>query len=91
MMKLEDYAKKKRQIKSLQEEIKAFEEHEKKEMISQGMATMVTKFGTFTVKKAYERHGLDTKRFKEDHEDLFNEYQKTTKVAESISFKLKEN
>lgn len=89
-MTLQEYVTKKKAIKQLQEEIKEFEDHEKFEMIKQGMSTMVTKFGTFTVKKAYDRVGFDSKKFKEDHPGLFDEYQKSTRVSESISFKIKE-
>lgn len=89
-MTLEEYVTKKKAIKKLQDEIKEFEEHEKSEMLKQGMATMITKYGTFTVKKAYTREGFDTKKFKEEHLDMFDQYKKVTKVAESISFKIKE-
>lgn len=89
-MQIEEYVTKKKMIKKLQDEVKEFEDHEKSEMIKQGMATMVTKYGTFTVKKAYERKSFDTKRFKEEHAELYPEYEKVSKVAESISFKIKE-
>lgn len=90
-MLLEEYVTKKKMIKKLQDEIKEFEDHEKQEMLTQGMSTMVTKYGTFTVKKAYERKSFDSKTFAVDHPEMYPTYEKVTKVAESISFKIKEN
>lgn len=89
-MKLEEYVSKKKMIQKLQEEIKEFEDHEKQEMIKQGMSTMNTKYGTFTVKKAYDRRSFDSKTFAIDHPEMYPTYEKVTKVAESISFKIKE-
>lgn len=44
---------------------------------------------TISVKDGYVRTGLDSKRFKEEQPELFEQYKKETQVAESITIKLK--
>lgn len=39
-------------------------------------------------KAAYERESVDTKTLKADHPDLYEQYKKITKVAESLTYKL---
>lgn len=42
----------------------------------------------FSRKAAYERESIDTKALKEKMPDVYDSFKKTTKVAESISYKL---
>ena len=42
----------------------------------------------FTRKAAYERESIDTKALKANEPSIYESYKKTTKVAESISYKL---
>ena len=39
-------------------------------------------------KAAYERESVDTKTLKADHPDIYEQYKKTTEVAESLTYKL---
>ena len=89
-MNLDEYVNNKKQIAILTKECKGFEARQKEFMTREGMKTMTTKFGTFTVKVAYERHSFDSKKLILEHPELSKWYEKITKVAESITFKAKE-
>ena len=60
-----------------------------KEMIGKGLKRIETDGLILTVKEAYERETLDSKKVKELAPDVYNECKKITKIEPSLLIKIK--
>lgn len=58
-------------------------------MVEKGEYTWKGKYGTFIRKKDSVRIDMDKKRFKEEHEELYNQYLKETTICGSVTYKIK--
>lgn len=85
--KIAEFERKSKEIedakKSLREQILA-------EMESKNIKSVETKSLLITYKASYDRESFDSKGFKKDHPDLYDEYISMTSVKPSVSIKLKE-
>ena len=85
------------QIAEFERQIKLLEEQEKKlkqaildEMEAKGFIKVETDAIAITYVAATDREKFDSKRFREEHADLYDEYVSMTQVKPSIRIKLKE-
>lgn len=83
-------------IINLKEKIKELEATQKEakvfmlaEMKKRGVKTLETDNLRITVKDAYERKSVDTDRLKKTRPEIYKEYEKTSKVSESLIITLK--
>lgn len=83
-------------IINLKEKIKELEATQKNakafmlaEMRRRGVKTLETDNLRITVKDAYERKSVDTDRLKKTRPEIYKEYEKTSRVAESLVITLK--
>ena len=61
----------------------------KEAMITTGFKKLETDFATITYKEPTERETFDSKAFRADHPDEYDEYVKLSPVSDSIVIKLK--
>lgn len=77
------------QIKELEATQKEAKDFMLQEMKKRGVKTLETDNLRITVKEAYERKSVDTDRLKKTRPEIYKEYEKTSKVAESLVITLK--
>ena len=77
------------QIKELEATQKEAKDFMLQEMKKRGVKTLETDNLRITVKDAYERKSVDTERLKKTRPEIYKEYEKTSKVAESLVITLK--
>lgn len=73
--------------KELEEKMKEIKDNLLQELINNDIKSIKTDNLTITVKEGYDRETFDTKRLKQEDENLYNKYVKFTKVKESIVIK----
>lgn len=73
--------------KELEEKMKEIKDNLLQELISNDIKSIKTDNLTITVKESYDRETFDTKRLKQEDENLYNKYVKFSKVKESIVIK----
>ena len=78
----------KQQLDELAEREKELKKQVLTAMQSVGEDTWSNDLIQFSRKAAYERESIDTKALKANEPSIYESYKKTTKVAESISYKL---
>ena len=79
---LTQYNYAKETLKSIKDEILA-------EFLKNGIKSIKTDDLIITVKDSYTKEEFDSKRFREDNEELYNKYVNITKVKESLLIKCK--
>lgn len=84
------------QIAEFEKQIKLLEDQEKKlkqaildEMEAKGLIKIDTDAISITYVAATDREKFDSKKFREDHADLYDEYVSMTQVKPSIRIKVK--
>lgn len=77
-------------IKELENQIKPIRESIKQEMEKRKILSLKVKDIQITYIEPTKRKTLDTDRFKKEHEDLYNAYQKESDVKSSIRIKIDE-
>lgn len=84
--KIADFERKLKEIKEKEDELKkAILE----EMESKAILRIETEDFIISYKATYDRESFDSKKFRAEHEDLFDDYVKLTPVKSSIVLKLK--
>ena len=85
------------QIALIEKTLKEYEEKEKvvrdailKEMEKKGIIKLETPLMTISYKASYDKETFDSKAFKKDNPDLYDNYIKMSTTKSSITIKLKE-
>lgn len=86
--KIVEFEKKLKEIKDAEDELK---KSIIKEMESKGIIKIETDEMTITYIAPSDRENFDTKRFKFDHAEMYDEYVKMSPVKASVRIKLKED
>lgn len=79
----------KSELKRLQEEMDLITSYFKDVMTANGLKSFESDQLKITVKSAYVRDGIDTKKLKEEMPDVYKKYYKPTNVSESLTIKIK--
>lgn len=79
----------KSELKRLQEEMDIITNYFKDVMAANGLKSFESDQLKITVKSAYVRDGIDTKKLKEELPDVYKKYYKPTNVSESLLIKIK--
>ena len=79
-----------RQIAALEQEIEPIREQIKAEMEKRNILALDIAGVSISYVSATKRKSFDSARFKEEHADMYKEYQKESEVKSSIRIKLKE-
>lgn len=77
-----------KELKKIQEETR---ERLLEEMELKGIKKVDTPMLSITYKASYDKESFETKRFREEHPDLYDEYIKISSVKPSVQIKMKEN
>ena len=84
--KIAEFERKLKEIKEAEDELK---KSILKEMETKKIIKIETEEMTISYIASSDRENFDTKRFKFDHEDMYDEYVKMTPVKSSVRIKLK--
>lgn len=79
----------KNELKRLQDEMDLITSYFKDVMTANGLKSFESDQLKITVKSAYVRDGIDTKKLKEEMPDVYKKYYKPTNVSESLTIKIK--
>lgn len=79
-----------RVIADLKEKEETFRQQILDEMEKKGIKKLETDEITVTYKASYDREKFDSKQFRADHADLYDDYVSMSPVKPSITIKLKE-
>lgn len=77
-----------KELKKIQEETR---ERLLEEMELKGIKKVDTPMLSITYKASYDKESFETKRFREEHPDLYDEYIKISSVKPSVQIEVKEN
>ena len=83
-------ARLKQQYDDFEKNYNALKEQLALSMEEKGIMTFENDFVKVSYKGAYTRKQFDSTRFKEEHPELADEYQKEVKVKHSVNIKFKE-
>ena len=78
-------------LEKLQERDRNLRDELKEAMKREGIKKYDSEYLTLTYIAESNRTSIDTKKLKEEKPELWNEYSKTTPVADSVRIKIKEN
>lgn len=77
------------QYSCVEQELKSIKEEILAEFLKNDIKSIETDDLIITVKDSYTRETFDSKRFREDNEELYNKYINITKIKESLLIKCK--
>ena len=87
----EQIAEFERKAKEIEEAEKALREQILAEMEQKGIKSIQTEELTISFKASYDKETFQTKDFRKDNPDLYDQYVKISPVKASVSIKLKED
>lgn len=83
-----DLEKRIKELKKIQEETR---QRLLEEMELKGIKKVDTPMLTITYKASYDKESFESKKFREEHPDLYDEYIKISPVKSSVQIKVKED
>ena len=87
----EQIAEFERKAKEIEEAEKTLREQIQKEMEEKGIKSIQTRDLTISYKASYDKETFQTKDFRKENPDLYDQYVKISPVKASVSIRLKED